>query len=140
MASSVEIRTRTKRQSSWTMVSSPCLTGRGTLGKCMSFRLCYPYIKLPDLQYWDSWVLGMYDTCSYINHDHKQVGYANKITSNEKTILVSRKNIQLKKKNNYQTKTSVVTTRRIKGDIAFLDVIFKVVGESVSLRRDPLME
>lgn len=68
---------RTKRQNSWMMVSGPCLTGRGTLGKCTSFRLCYPYIKIPDFQYWDSWVVGMYDTCTYINGDHKQVNKNN---------------------------------------------------------------
>lgn len=65
--------TRTKRQSSWQMVSGPCLTGRGTLGKCTSFRLCYPYIKMPDFQFWDSWMVGMYDTCTYVSVDRKQV-------------------------------------------------------------------
>lgn len=69
-----EIRTtRTKRQNSWSMVSGPCLTARGTLGKCTSFRSCYPYIKFPDYQLWESWVVGMYDTCTYISHDHRQV-------------------------------------------------------------------
>lgn len=66
--------TRTKRQSSWSMFSAgPCLTSRGTLGKCTSFRSCYPYIKLPDFQYWDSWVVSMYDTCTYLSQDHRQV-------------------------------------------------------------------
>lgn len=65
--------TRTKRQGSWSMFSGPCLTGRGTLGKCTSFRSCYPYIKLPDFQYWDTWVVGMYDTCTYLSHEHRQV-------------------------------------------------------------------
>lgn len=65
--------TRTKRQNSWTTVSGPCLTSRGTLGKCTSFRSCYPYIKLPDFQFWDPWVIGMYDTCTFTSADHKQV-------------------------------------------------------------------
>lgn len=67
--------TRTKRQNSWSMVSGPCVTGRGTLGKCTSFRLCYPYIKFPDYQIWDSWVMGMYDTCTYISQDYRQVNH-----------------------------------------------------------------
>ncbi|XP_060861183.1 proclotting enzyme-like [Metopolophium dirhodum] len=74
---SVDISTnrpsRTKRQGSWTMVSGPCLTSRGTLGKCTSFRSCFPYIKVPNFQYWDSWMAGMYDTCTYISFDHKQM-------------------------------------------------------------------
>lgn len=70
---STDRTSRTKRQSSWAMVSGPCLTGRGTLGKCTSFRLCYPHIKMPNFQYWDSWMMGMYDTCTYISMDHKQV-------------------------------------------------------------------
>lgn len=65
--------TRTKRQGSWSIFSGPCLTGRGTLGKCTSFRSCYPYIKLPDFQYWDTWVVGMYDACTYLTHEHRQV-------------------------------------------------------------------
>ncbi|VVC45767.1 Serine proteases, trypsin family, serine active site,Peptidase S1, PA clan,Serine proteases, trypsin [Cinara cedri] len=65
--------TRTKRQNSWTTVSGPCLTSRGTLGKCTSFRSCYPYIKLPDFQFWDPWVIGMYDTCTFTSADHKQM-------------------------------------------------------------------
>lgn len=64
---------RTKRQGSWTMVSGPCLTSRGTLGKCTSFRACYPYIKMPNFQHWDSWMAGMYDACTYISIEHKQV-------------------------------------------------------------------
>lgn len=55
------------------MVSGPCLTSRGTLGRCTSFRTCYPYIKLEDLQFGDSWLLGVYDACTYLNIDNKQV-------------------------------------------------------------------
>ncbi|XP_050419568.1 proclotting enzyme-like [Adelges cooleyi] len=63
---------RTKRQTQWAIVPGPCLTGRGALGKCVNFRSCYPYIKLPNLHYWESWVMGMYDACTYISLDHQQ--------------------------------------------------------------------
>ncbi|XP_049535567.1 transmembrane protease serine 9 [Anopheles darlingi] len=51
---------------------NPCLTAKGHLGYCTSFRKCYPYFKVPDLNVWDSWVLGNYDTCSYFNDDGRQ--------------------------------------------------------------------
>jgi len=51
---------------------SPCLTSRGHLGACTSYRLCYPYFKLPDLALWESWVLGNYDTCSYFDDYGRQ--------------------------------------------------------------------
>ncbi|PSN45342.1 hypothetical protein C0J52_18715 [Blattella germanica] len=43
----------------------PCFTSKGVLGRCTSFRQCYPYFKLPELSNWETWILGMYDTCSY---------------------------------------------------------------------------
>lgn len=51
---------------------SPCLTSKGHLGFCTSFRKCYPYFKVPDLSVWESWVLGNYDTCSYFNDQGRQ--------------------------------------------------------------------
>lgn len=51
---------------------SPCLTSKGHLGFCTSFRKCYPYFKVPDLSVWESWVLGNYDTCSYFNDEARQ--------------------------------------------------------------------
>ncbi|XP_049279959.1 CLIP domain-containing serine protease B9 [Anopheles funestus] len=51
---------------------SPCLTAKGHLGFCTSFRKCYPYFKVPDLSVWESWVLGNYDTCSYFNEQARQ--------------------------------------------------------------------
>ncbi|XP_050541929.1 chymotrypsinogen 2-like [Daktulosphaira vitifoliae] len=63
---------RSKRQSQWPLASGPCLTGRGSLGKCVSLRSCYPYIKLPNMPYWETSVIGMYDTCTYIDQNHKQ--------------------------------------------------------------------
>lgn len=35
----------------------------------MTFKECYPYFKIPDLGALDGWVLGVYDTCSYIRED-----------------------------------------------------------------------
>lgn len=49
-----------------------CLTSKGHLGYCTSFRECYPYFKIPDLSIWESWVLGNYDSCSYFNDMGRQ--------------------------------------------------------------------
>ncbi|KAG7203100.1 hypothetical protein KM043_010222 [Ampulex compressa] len=46
-----------------------CLTSKGEVGRCASFKECYPYFKIPDLGALDGWVLGVYDTCSYIRND-----------------------------------------------------------------------
>lgn len=55
------------------IASGPCINNKGQLGKCMPFRKCYPYFKLPELNNWDTWVLGMYDTCSYYTAQGRQV-------------------------------------------------------------------
>ncbi|KAL9706556.1 hypothetical protein quinque_010074 [Culex quinquefasciatus] len=65
----------TTRTTTWTQAlgdGSPCLTSKGHLGSCTSFRKCYPYFKVPDLSVWESWVLGNYDTCSYFNDQGRQ--------------------------------------------------------------------
>lgn len=54
-------------------VLGPCFTSKGSLGRCTSFRECYPYFKLPDLGNWETWILGMYDTCSYFTDTGRQV-------------------------------------------------------------------
>ncbi|XP_073994864.1 trypsin-like isoform X2 [Rhodnius prolixus] len=51
----------------------PCFTTDGYTGRCTSFRQCYPYFKLPDLNTWETWVLGMYDTCTYFTPSGKQM-------------------------------------------------------------------
>ncbi|KAL3289479.1 hypothetical protein HHI36_022902 [Cryptolaemus montrouzieri] len=51
----------------------PCFTSKGVLGRCTSFRECYPYFKLPELNNWDTWILGMYDTCSYYTQQGRQM-------------------------------------------------------------------
>ncbi|KAG5893554.1 hypothetical protein JTB14_013638 [Gonioctena quinquepunctata] len=50
-----------------------CFTAKGVLGKCVSFRQCYPYFKIPELGNFDSWILGMYDTCSYYTPQGRQM-------------------------------------------------------------------
>lgn len=52
------------RKNSNELGEGACLTSRGVLGVCSSFRACYPYFKIPDLSSWESWVLGNYDTCT----------------------------------------------------------------------------
>ena len=54
----------------------PCFTSKGVLGRCTSFRQCYPYFKLPELSNWETWILGMYDTCSYFTSSGRQVSAA----------------------------------------------------------------
>lgn len=56
-----------------------CITSRGVLGSCRSFRNCYPFFKVPPpvarypvLNPYDTWVLGNYDTCSYYSDDGRQ--------------------------------------------------------------------
>ncbi|BES90963.1 serine protease [Nesidiocoris tenuis] len=66
---------RSKRQfENWPLITvGPCYTSTGRYGRCTSFRHCFPYFKLPDLNTWDSWVLGMYDTCTYFTATGKQM-------------------------------------------------------------------
>lgn len=56
-----------------------CLTSRGILGTCQSFRKCYPFFKTPEpflrypvLNAWDAWVLGNHDTCTYYTEDGRE--------------------------------------------------------------------
>ncbi|XP_003701884.2 proclotting enzyme [Megachile rotundata] len=49
--------------------SETCLTSKGEVGRCTSFKECYPYFKIPDLSALDGWVLGVYDTCSYMREN-----------------------------------------------------------------------
>ncbi|XP_060537107.1 proclotting enzyme [Cylas formicarius] len=53
--------------------TGPCYNTKGVLGKCTSFRDCYPYFKLPVVGNFDTWVIGMFDTCSYYTEHGKQV-------------------------------------------------------------------
>lgn len=56
-----------------------CITSRGILGSCQSYRKCYPFFKHPEpavrypvLNVWDTWVLGNHDTCSYYTEDGRE--------------------------------------------------------------------
>jgi hypothetical protein len=72
----LSLDTRDKRQFvEWPGVLpvGPCFTSKGVLGRCTSFRQCYPYFKLPELSNWETWILGMYDTCSYFTSSGRQV-------------------------------------------------------------------
>ena len=72
-----EMAMRAKRQLGvgWPDIVSvgPCFTSKGQVGRCMSYRQCYPYFKLPELGTWDQWVIGTYDICNYFSPTGKQV-------------------------------------------------------------------
>lgn len=53
--------------------AGPCFSTQGRLGQCTSFRACYPYFKLPDFSTWETWVLGVFDTCSYFGESGRQM-------------------------------------------------------------------
>merc|ERR1711899_478249 len=46
-------------------VNARCTLKEGGEGNCMSLKSCYPYFKIPGLAMSDTWVMGLYDTCSY---------------------------------------------------------------------------
>merc|ERR1711970_1314333 len=54
-------------------LDQPCLTKDSGLGKCMSLKACYPYFKIPEFNTLDTWVMGLYDTCSYQSPQGRQV-------------------------------------------------------------------
>jgi hypothetical protein len=39
----------------------------------MSLKECYPYFKIFELPLRDTWVMGLYDTCSYQSPEGRQV-------------------------------------------------------------------
>ncbi|XP_065204934.1 proclotting enzyme-like [Planococcus citri] len=54
---------------------SACLTSRGSLGRCLAFKQCYPFFKLPVLSQYENWILSMQDTCAYVaSSGQQQVG------------------------------------------------------------------
>jgi len=55
-------------------IGQPCHSKeRGIIGRCMSLKECYPYFKLPELPVSDTWVMGLYDTCSYMGPTGRSV-------------------------------------------------------------------
>lgn len=71
----MELQERRSRSLSWQSEATSfrnkglCITSRGEAGDCKTFRECYPYFKVPDLSAFDGWILGVYDTCSYVDPD-----------------------------------------------------------------------
>ncbi|CAK9808311.1 Proclotting enzyme [Anthophora plagiata] len=65
------VESRDGRSILWNGISKSetCLTSKGEVGRCSSFKECYPYFKIPDLSALDGWVLGVYDTCSYMREN-----------------------------------------------------------------------
>ncbi|GLH08206.1 Serine proteinase stubble [Gryllus bimaculatus] len=57
---------RAGRQLGWPglLPIGPCFSSKGELGRCTSFRQCYPYFKLPELSNWETWVLGICSACA----------------------------------------------------------------------------
>jgi len=51
----------------------PCTMKEGGGGNCMSLKECYPYFKIPSLDTADTWVMGLYDTCSYMGPTGRSV-------------------------------------------------------------------
>ncbi|XP_076764986.1 proclotting enzyme [Xylocopa sonorina] len=74
--SDTRLETRDGRGILWNGIpsSESCLTLKGEVGRCISFKECYPYFKVPDLSPLDGWVLGIYDTCSYVK-DNGQTNF-----------------------------------------------------------------
>jgi len=54
-------------------LGTPCQTKDGTSGLCMSLKSCYPYFKIGNFGPRDTWVMGLYDTCSYQSPQGREV-------------------------------------------------------------------
>ncbi|XP_023347415.1 trypsin-1 isoform X3 [Eurytemora carolleeae] len=54
-------------------LQQPCLNKEGNVGRCKSLNECYPYFKIFNLSWRDTWVMGHYDTCSYRSPEGSQV-------------------------------------------------------------------
>lgn len=50
-----------------------CVTSKAAYGSCKSFKSCFPYVKkMPDVGIFDSWLLGQYDTCTFLTKEGRQ--------------------------------------------------------------------
>lgn len=58
-----------------------CETTMGKRGTCKSFHDCYPLFKVADMSDYEGWIMGHYDTCSYISGNNMEVSCATKTTS-----------------------------------------------------------
>merc|ERR1712088_279320 len=54
-------------------LGTPCQTKDGTSGQCMSLKSCYPYFKIHAFSARETWVMGLYDTCSYQSPQGREV-------------------------------------------------------------------
>jgi len=54
-------------------LGQPCISKERGIGECMSLKQCYPYFKLFELPVQDTWVMGLYDTCSYTSPKGRSV-------------------------------------------------------------------
>jgi len=54
-------------------LGTPCKSKDGTSGQCMSLKSCYPYFKIHDFSTRETWVMGLYDTCSYQSPQGREV-------------------------------------------------------------------
>ncbi|XP_071746633.1 transmembrane protease serine 9 [Lepeophtheirus salmonis] len=61
------------KKNSGANIYQPCLTSTGRLGRCTSLKVCYPYFKSPNIIGSNTWIKGLYDTCSYIGKRAQQV-------------------------------------------------------------------
>ncbi|XP_066158584.1 proclotting enzyme-like isoform X1 [Euwallacea fornicatus] len=53
--------------------TGPCYNAKGEVGTCVQFRKCYPHFKVPAVGNFDSWLLAMYDACSYYTEEGRQI-------------------------------------------------------------------
>lgn len=51
----------------------PCLSKDKGNGTCLKVKSCYPYFKINDFPSEETWVMGLYDTCSYQSTRGRQV-------------------------------------------------------------------
>lgn len=78
----LEVRSRSKRDITHNPVTTwgnqfgeggVCVTSEAKFGKCTSYKACYPYFKkIPNFSQFDQWILGQYDTCTFILSDGRQ--------------------------------------------------------------------
>jgi len=54
-------------------LNPPCRTEEGLFGRCMTVNECHPERKIVKTEPKDTWIFGLYNTCSYENPKGKQV-------------------------------------------------------------------
>jgi secreted trypsin-like serine protease len=55
------------------LMRQPCVTTKGGFGQCMGINECYPERKIFQTEPKDTWIFGLYNTCSYNSARGKQV-------------------------------------------------------------------